>query len=94
MKMSGCLFLVVVVQYKDSGFTLGPHFFLIPGMPLYIMAVYYGCGKYTVLKLLYLKFMLRLLAPNTGGAQVRSLVRELRSHMLWGVAKKVNELIK
>ena len=27
VKMSGCLFLVVVVQYKDSGFTLGPHFF-------------------------------------------------------------------
>ena len=71
VKMSGCLFLVVVVQYKDSGFTLGPHFFFfIPGMTLYIMAVYYvyyGCGRYTVLKLLYLKFRLRLLATNTGG---------------------------
>ena len=63
-------------------------------MTLYIKAVYYvyyGCGRYTVLKLLYLKFRLRLLATNTGGgAQVRPLVRELRSHMLWGVAKKVN----
>ena len=33
----------------------------------------------------------RLYAPNAGGPWVRSLVRELRSHMLCGMAKKLKK---